>query len=215
MRQHLAQRAAEREPRAERPTPLPLACAAGSLCLSIGFKPQWTTSARVATGRSTRTFGMRVNLQQLLRDRGVVNPTRVQETTFREDELRIRLMGPAWWTPYQDHACERRIDLIFQGVGEGHLDPTDFASADDKDFEHLEIAEISQVPWVQQNGTAIFCSAPIPKPLELYFVIHDFLIAQGSMRTAEHYLNSRGDSRHFRRVVQSQAYLLGSRSGFI
>jgi hypothetical protein len=112
--------------------------------------------------------------------------------------------------PYQDHACERRIDLIFQGVGKGHLDPTDFASADDKDFEHLEIAEISQVPWVQQNGTAIFCIAPIPKPLELYFVIHDFLIAQGSMRTAEHYLNSRGDSRHFRRVVQSQAYLLGN-----
>ncbi len=119
-------------------------------------------------------------------------------------------MGPAWWMPYQDHAHERRIDLIFEGVGEGHLDPTDFASADDKDFEHLEIADISQVPWAQQNGTAIFCSAPLPKPLELYFVIHDFLIAQGSMRTAEHYLNSRGDSRHFRKVVQSPAYLLGN-----
>jgi len=154
---------------------------------------------------------MRVNLAQLLHDRPVGHPTRVVAVALEGRDLRIRVVGWPWWTDHADRSLDHEIEFIFGGVGEGVLEPWDFDSEFNEALEIFSVIAADDLPWTQPRGSAIYCNAPLPKPLELYLRVHDFLASHGAFRRAWQYLNCPDTERlsPFVQVTQTSSYLLG------
>lgn len=154
---------------------------------------------------------MRTDLAQLLRDRPVVHPARVIATALEDRELRVRVVGWPWWNGGADRNRDHAIEFIFGDVGEGALEPLDFDSDYNEALEPFSVVETDTVPWAQPYGSAIYCNAPLPRPLEVHLAVHDFLTSHGAFRRAAHYLNCRDTEllTRFIRVTQSSTYLLG------
>ena len=105
---------------------------------------------------------------------------------------------------------EREITFTFGGLGDGILELLDFVP-DDEALESFSVEEAINVPWAHPRGFAIYCSAPLPKPMDVYRTVHDFLVFQGASWRAEQFLNC-GNSQLFKTFVeisQSSSYLLG------
>ena len=131
-----------------------------------------------------------MNRAQLLRDRPVGHPSRIMTTTLGGDrELRIRVVGYPWWDDQAARDRDHAIEFVFGGVGDGVLEPLDFDSEYDEALEPFSVVETIDLPWAQPRGSAIYCNAPLPRPLEVYLAVHDFLASYGAFRRAAQYLN--------------------------
>lgn len=153
---------------------------------------------------------MRQDLGQLLRDRSVSHPSRIVATKLEGRELRVRSQGWPWWSDKADTGGTQTIEFIFGGVGDGIIELLDFDPEHDA-LEPFSVVASADVAWAQQQGTAIYCNAPLPKPLNVYLAVHDFLASQGAFRRAWQFLNCPDNERlePFVQITQSSTYLLG------
>lgn len=153
---------------------------------------------------------MRQDLVQLLRDRSVGHPSRVVAATLEGCDLRVRARGWPWWSDKADTGRDHAVEFIFGGVGDGVIDLPDFDAEHDA-LEPFSVVPSDDLPWAQQNGSAVYCNAPLPKPLEVYLAVHDFLASHGAFRRAWQFLNCPDDERlaPFVQITQSSSYLLG------
>jgi hypothetical protein len=154
---------------------------------------------------------MRLELLSLLRDRTVSHPSRVIGVAMEGRELRVRLVGWPWWADNADRSRDHAIEFIFGGVGEGVLEPLDFDSEFNEALEPFSVIASDALPWAQSRGSAIYCNAPLPRPLQVYLAVHDFLASHGTFRRAWQYLNC-PDSEQlspFVQITQANSYLLG------
>lgn len=154
---------------------------------------------------------MRQDLVQLLRDRSVGHPSRIVSVTLDDRDLGIRVQGWPWWSDKLDTNRDHAIELIFGGVGDGILELPDLDAGHDA-LEFLSVVPSDRVPWAQHNGCAIYCYAPLPRPLEVYLAVHDWLASQGSFRRAWQFLNCPDGEllAPFVQITQSSSYLLGN-----
>jgi len=154
---------------------------------------------------------MRVDLAQLLRDRPVGHPSRVIAASLEGRDFRVRVVGWPWWTDNVDRSRDHGIEFIFRGVGDGVLEPLDFDSEFDEALEPFSVIASDDSPWAQPRGSAIYCNAPLPKPLDVYLTVHDFLASHGAFRRAWQYLNcpNREQLTPFCQITQTSSYLLG------
>jgi hypothetical protein len=154
---------------------------------------------------------MRVDLLPLLRDRSVAHPSRVIGAALEGRDFRVRLVGWPWWLENADRSRDHAIEFIFGGVGDGVLEPLDFDSEFNEALENFSVIAADTLAWAQPRGSAIYCNAPLPKPLEVYLTVHDFLASHGTFRRAWQYLNC-PDSEQlgpFIQITQANSYLLG------
>ena len=81
----------------------------------------------------------------------------------------------------------------------------------DEALEPFGVIAPDDLPWAQPRGSAIYCHASLPRPLEVYLAVHDFLATAGAFRRAVHYLNCADTEllASFIRVTQTSSYLLG------
>ena len=154
---------------------------------------------------------MRKDLAQLLRDRPVAHPTRIIATTLEGRELRVRVVGWPWWSDHADQSRDHGMELIFDGIGDGVLEPLDFGSEHNEALEPFSVVSTHDLPWAQPRGSAIYGNAPLPKPLEVYMSVHDFLASHGAFRPAAQYLNCPDGELlgPFVQITQASSYLLG------
>jgi hypothetical protein len=148
-------------------------------------------------------------LAELLTDRPIVHPTRIDGVSWRGSRLIIQVRGYRWWeNPYSDRQTEGQIALVFEGVGHGCLLTDEIDPQDDEALEDFEINLVSDVPWAQACDWSIYCSGAIPQPLTLYVTIHDYLYSNSSFLTAEHFLNQANDLSRFAAMTQTSGFLV-------
>lgn len=154
---------------------------------------------------------MRLELLSLLRDRTVPHPSRVIGIALEGRELRVRVVGWPWWADNADRSRDHAIEFIFGGVGDGVLEPLDFDSELNEALEPFSVIESDALPWAQPRGSAIYCNAPLPRPLQVYLAVHDFLASHGAFRRVWQYLNCPESEQlsPFVRITQANSYLLG------
>jgi hypothetical protein len=149
------------------------------------------------------------DLAELLTDRPLVHPTRIDGVSWRGDQLIIQVRGYRWWEgPYSDRQTEGQIAFVFEGVGQGCLLTDEIDPQEDEALEDFEISLVSAVPWAQACDWSIYCSGAIAQPLTLYSTIHDYLCSNNSFLTAEHFLNQATDLSRFAAMAQTNGFLV-------
>jgi hypothetical protein len=154
---------------------------------------------------------MLVDLALLLRDRQVCHPSRITAAVLKDRNLQVRIAGWPWWNDNAGIGRDHGIKLIFRGVGEGILELWDFDSENNRALERFSVIASDDLPWAQPNGSAIYCSTPLPKPLNIYLGVNDFLASHGAFRRGEQYLNCLDNEEltTFVKITQASSYLLG------
>ncbi len=156
---------------------------------------------------------MSVDLLSLLRRRSVAHPTRITSVQLMDNgRLRIGVAGWPWWDDALDTSKDHAIELLFAGVSDGALEVRDFDFEETEALERFEVVETASLPWAQSEGFAIYCQAPLPRPLEVFAAVHDFLLPYGGVRRAGHFLNS-GDVESLSTFVDrtsSNSYLVAN-----
>jgi hypothetical protein len=150
-----------------------------------------------------------VDLGELLAERDIIHPTQIETVSWSDDQLQITLRGYRWWErPYSDRSVDGRIRLIFGGLLDGSLRPDEFDFKDDEALDEFELLPASDVAWAQPSDWSIFCSGPIPEPLQIYIRLHDFLHDAGSFLTAGDFLNQADKLGAFSEMARSRSFLL-------
>jgi hypothetical protein len=156
---------------------------------------------------------MRTKLIQLLRNRPLCHPSRIVSATITEPhDLHVRVSGYPWWSDQADRTRDHEIAFTFGGLGDGTLQLPDLHFEELEGLEVFSVEEAINVPWAQPTGYAIYCNAALPRPMNIYMTVHDFLVSQGAFCGAEQFLNCGGAGllKSFVEITQSTSYLLGS-----
>lgn len=153
----------------------------------------------------------RRNLLELLIDRPVVHPTRIDAITLRGRQLTIAVRGYRWWaSAYEDRQTEGEMSLVFHGLEDGCLLTDELGPDDDEALEDFAVMAISDVPWAQARNWSIYCSGPIEEPLSLFAKVHDYLRLNDAFLGAEHFLNQATDISRFVAMTKTGGFLVGS-----
>ncbi|HEY0086328.1 MAG TPA: hypothetical protein VGB65_10510 [Allosphingosinicella sp.] len=153
---------------------------------------------------------MKTDLLDLLNQTEIVHPTRIVAVETSHRQLRITLAGYPWWRN-DPGGEEGRIVFLFEGVGEGLLDPqTLLDMKEDEALEVLEVSSVSDHLWAD-DGTSYstYCSEPLPHPLKLYAIIEDYLWNTGAPRSARDFLNvPEGSLSRFCQLANTSSFLV-------
>ena len=156
---------------------------------------------------------MEVDLLSLLGRRSVTHPSRITSVEFTANcEVRIGVTGWPWWTEGLDTSKDHTIAFSFRGVSDGALETRDFDFEETEALETFAVVETVKLPWARSEGSAIYCHAPLPRPLRVFAAVHDFLLPYGGVRRAGHFLNS-GDAESLATFVDrtsSNSYLIAN-----
>ncbi|MBT9473747.1 MAG: hypothetical protein V4514_20630 [Pseudomonadota bacterium] len=152
----------------------------------------------------------RRNLLDLLIDRPIVHPTRIDAVAWRGRQLTIAIRGHRWWaSPYEDRQTEGKVSLVFNGLEEGRLLTDELNPDDDEALEGFEVIPVSDVPWAQGCDWSIYCSGPIGEPISLFAKVHDYLRLSEAFFGPEHFLNEATDISRFVAMTKAGGFLVG------
>lgn len=152
----------------------------------------------------------RRNLFDLLTERPVVHPTRIDAVTWRGRQLTVAVRGHRWWaSPYEDRQTEGAISLVFNGLEDGRLFTDELQPDDDEALEDFEVISVSDVPWAQACDWSIYCSGQIGEPISLFAKVHDYLRLHQAFLGPEHFLNQAADISRFVAMTQAGGFLAG------
>lgn len=152
----------------------------------------------------------KVDLVELMATRSVAHPSYILRALFADGALAVTAYGWPWWRPDQQ-AEEDRIDLTFSGISSGTLDLLDWTSPGfNEALEDFAVCETEGLDWAGPTSGSIYCSAPIPRPLDLYDRLEAYLLDQNALRQPRDFLNGANRLSRFISFVTSDTYMLGS-----
>lgn len=151
---------------------------------------------------------MRVELYELLQRRRIVHPTTITAFEAAEDGLRMSVSGYAWWLGREDYDIRRTITFTFEDIMEGFTYLPVIRSADNEALEDFEVGLLDDYAWARPATFAIYCNAPLGKPMRLYAKVHDFLHVANAARGPEDFLNACDSLAQFVEVTARRSYLL-------
>ncbi len=150
------------------------------------------------------------DLFELLSERPIVHPTRIDGVAWRGRKLALAVRGFRWWeSPYIEREDEGSMSLIFDNVGAGCLCTDEFYVDNDEALEDFELRLVSEVPWAQACDWSVYCSGPIAQPLVLFGALHDYLLSSDAFLRAEHFLNQAANLSRFAAMAQTRGFLIG------
>ena len=154
---------------------------------------------------------MKIDLLDLLATRAISHPTYVRSATLADGVLILTIGGRAWWRE-TERDREGLIRLAFSGLSSGTIDLLDWLSDDDFDeaLDDFYVSRTSEFEWAQPASNSIYCSAPLPRPLDLYDRIEGYLQDQAALRRPADFLNGAGQLSRFLGYVSSNFYLLAT-----
>jgi hypothetical protein len=153
-------------------------------------------------------------LIDLLDQKSIVHPTWIDTITWSGSTLRMAVRGYPWWLPEKaGFGSAGAVLLVFEGLGIGRLHTDELQAEepfDDEALEDFKISRVSDVPWAQAREWDIYCSAPIPRPFDLYCRVQSYLRENEAFVGPEFFLNQADDLSRFARMVASSGFLLCS-----
>lgn len=155
---------------------------------------------------------MRLELIDLLRNREIIQPSRISKIESKCDSnMSIEIVGFPWWLANPRTDANEKITLQIEGISDGLL-ASDLLYADpfDEDLEFFDVRPLSEQGWAKGDHCEIYCSNALSNPFEVYAQLHDFLVSINCPYGPDHYLNF-GNSRSFNEffsITSSKSYLL-------
>jgi hypothetical protein len=154
---------------------------------------------------------MVIDAIQLLLERNIGHPSRIVSAEMVDGQFRLTLAGYPWWRGRPDPDDDGSIRFHFSGVTGGELFLADLLDhCDDEALETFDIRPVLALPWAEANGFAIYCSAPLPRPLAIYMAVQDYLFAVNAAREPGDFLNGGHRLSDFLRITASAGYLLAN-----
>lgn len=152
---------------------------------------------------------MRRDLIELLEDRPIVHPTRIEQASLRGRILTLEISGYRWWaSAYTDRAQQAAIQLVFERLGCGGLKTDEFDPEDDEALDRFEILRVEDTPWAQACDWSIYCSGPVGDPVALFVVAQDYLAKHHAFLPVGYFLNQGETVSRFKAVAASHGFLL-------
>lgn len=154
---------------------------------------------------------MRAKLAELLEERPISHPTILDLAEWRGDRLTLTIRGYRWWEDaYSDRSIEGVCRLVFEGLSEGIIEASSFSGGDEADeaLDAFEITPVAEHPWAQARDWSIYCSRPIPAPLDVFRVLQVALARVGAFRTPPDFLNQGQDLDRFIEMTARGGFLL-------
>jgi hypothetical protein len=153
---------------------------------------------------------MVVDAFQLLNERKIVHPSRIVSSTVAAGEFRVSIAGHPWWRGSVGDG-EDRISFRFSGITGGFLDLYGLLHhEEDEALEEFDISLTSTLDWAEPDQFLIYCSAPLLRPLTVYTIVEDYLLASRAHGVPSDYLNGASHLGHFLEIVTSAGYLLAT-----
>ncbi len=153
---------------------------------------------------------MRRALYDLLQERSIVHPSRVEAITWRDGRLTVDVRGWRWWEASSPSpATEGAITLIFEEVSEGRF-KLDGLDDNDEMLDSFEIRRVSETPWARAANWSIFCAAPIPDPLAIHTALQDHLHRSSACFGVEDFLNEASRLSAFVEMTKTPGFLLAA-----
>ena len=154
---------------------------------------------------------MRSDLLTLLNRRSIGHPTSIASVEIQiHRELRVKLRGIPWWSENMRKETDAEIIFVFENVSSGSLDLEIADLEYDEVLETFSIREAEDCDWAQAYGFEIYCSSPIPNPMEIFTITYDWLIANKSIYNVSDFLNT-GSGNYlsgFKKITASNSFLL-------
>ena len=153
---------------------------------------------------------MRMDLMELLRSKAIAHPTIINSISVEGGNVRVRVSGWPWWDASSEKK-EGKIEFVFEGVSEGEIEIGVTNSNDhyfNEALEDFEIKSLNDVAWAQPNSQSVYCSSPIPRPWELYALLHDHLVKEGSFKRPADFLNSAQTFESFYKIAASNSFMV-------
>lgn len=152
---------------------------------------------------------MRRSLIELLAERQIVHPTRIERATIRNACLEVVTSGYPWWRS-GEKLSESMLVLSFDGLSDGTLSVRVTGNnVYDEALEDFSIRSLKSIDWAQQHSHVIYCSGPLPNPAALYAKLQDYLQSRGAFRDVSDYLNEGHSLRAFSTMTANASYCLG------
>ncbi|MDR3528737.1 MAG: hypothetical protein P4L57_15815 [Rhizomicrobium sp.] len=155
---------------------------------------------------------MQVPLIDLLKTAEVAHPSVLESLTFEGTMLSMRFRGWPWWKPGTS-GVESTIAFVFEEISQGSIGlPVLYASylQNDEVLEDFALCPLAELPWAAPAEHAIYCAAPLPEPLALFALVHDYLAKVGADYRAEDFLNGADVLEKFGEITASASYLVAT-----
>lgn len=163
----------------------------------------------LSTGRAG-TMMMRRSLIELLAERQIAHPTRIERATIQNACLEVVTSGYPWWRNAEQPSEEGTLVLIFDGLSDGTLSVSVTASdGSEEDLEDFAVYPLASIDWAQPQSHAIYCSGPLMDPVALYQRLEDYLYEHGAFKHVSDYLNNGYSLRAFSEMTAKMSYCLG------
>jgi len=150
----------------------------------------------------------KVNLVDLIAVRPIVNPTRITSFKLVGDVASFALQGASWWGENQAN-INGKIEFRFEGVTSGSIDLWALSDPEwDEALDTFHMERTSDLPWAQPSTVSIFCNGSIPRPLDVYTCVQNYLLDVKALRSPSDILNGGDRLSWFLEVARSPVHQL-------
>jgi hypothetical protein len=150
---------------------------------------------------------MRIELPDLLAQKPIIHPTRVERVTICGDRMVVLVSGYPWWGEAQGDTGSSSITLVFEELSSGNL-PVCLNDSGLEDLEEFSVQSLAEIGWAQPAIEEIYCNGPIPDPVALYAMFQAHLHSAGAFITVGDLLNQGTVLVDFLRLASGKSFLL-------
>lgn len=150
---------------------------------------------------------MRVDLMDLLAERPIGHPTRIERAVIRRDRIELVVSGHPWWSDADVGGPSPRITLVFEELSGGEL-PVCLNDWVEEDLECFSVQPLAGVGWAQPETQQIFCNGPLPDPVSVYSKLQAYLVAADAFKGPGDFLNQGDVLARFAKITSGRSYSL-------
>lgn len=150
---------------------------------------------------------MRVDLVDLLAERRIGHPTRIERAVICQGRMELVVSGHPWWSDADAGGPSPRIALVFEELSGGEL-PVCFNDPLWEDLEYFSVQPLVGVGWAQPETQQIYCNGPLPDPVSLYSKLQAYLVSAGAFKGPGDFLNQGEVLAQFAKITSGRSYLL-------
>ncbi|MEP3232940.1 MAG: hypothetical protein ABJO30_08945 [Hyphomicrobiales bacterium] len=153
---------------------------------------------------------MQLELIDLLKNRQICHPAKIQSTEFRDRSGVIHLSGYPWWLEEPDGNNDAEISFQFNEIDEFRI-PESWFEGDDfcEDLDDFTIEPMSKTLWTACSDLTVYCSAPLDDKFAILEVVDHFLVTSNCPYELSDFLNM-PTIKDFGKITSTSSYQICS-----
>jgi hypothetical protein len=149
-----------------------------------------------------------IDLFDLMATRPISHPTRITSFSLVGDMATLSVEGASWWVENRPD-IDGEIQFRFEGVTCGSIDLSELVDPEwDEALDMFHMERTSDLPWAQPSTVSIFCNGSIPRPLDVYARVQNYLLDVDALSSPSDILNGGDRLSWFLEVARSPVHQL-------